>query len=174
VTCLRLIQDEPSVHCHRWAGGMSPLSQMRCPMCTDPGGLTVACLQIIRVEPSVQDHWWEEGSWPLTHMRCPVCTDLGGQTDGGLPPANLKRAVCPKPRGWLASDSYEVPQMYRCRWTDGGLPPAKLGRAVCPRPLMGRSGWPLTHMGCVKCTDPGRLTVACLRLNWVEPSVQDH
>ena len=27
-------------------------------------------------------------------------------------------------RGWLAFDSYEVPHVYRSRWTDGGLPAA--------------------------------------------------
>ena len=39
-------------------------------------------------------------------------------------------------KGWLAFNSYEVPHVYRARWTDGGLPPAHLGRAVCPRPLL--------------------------------------
>ena len=40
--------------------------------------------------------------------------------------------------GWLAFDSYEVPHVYRSRWTDGGLPATYVGRAVCSIPLLGQ------------------------------------
>ena len=55
-----------------------------------------------------------------------MCTEPGEQTVAYL------RLIWDEPsvqvhcmgRGWLVLDSYEVPHVYRARWTDGGLPPA--------------------------------------------------
>jgi hypothetical protein len=43
------------------------------PMCTEPGGQTVACLRLIRDEPSVQDHcisrgWFAFDSYEVLHV----------------------------------------------------------------------------------------------------------
>jgi hypothetical protein len=51
-------------------------------------------------------------------------------TDGGLPttirddPSVQDHCMG---RGWLVSDSYELPHAYRAGWTDDGLPVAHLG-----------------------------------------------
>ena len=69
-----------------------------------------------------------------------MCTEPGNQTVACLPLIRDEpsfQAHC-MGRGWLAFDSYEVPHVYRARWTDGGLPPAHSGRAVCVRPLHGQ------------------------------------
>ena len=71
---------------------------------------------------------------------CSMCTEPGGQTVAYL------RLIRDEPSvqdhcmgiGWLAFDLYEMPHVYRSRWTDGGLPPAHWGRADSPRPLHGQ------------------------------------
>jgi hypothetical protein len=94
VAGLRLIQDEPSVHYHRWAEGSWPLSyevpHVHRSRWTD-GRLPTAHLG--RAVSAV--HCLAEGDWPLSHMRCSMCTDSseltdsGGLSDGGLPPTHL-------------------------------------------------------------------------------------
>ena len=64
-------------------------------MCTEPGGLTVACLRLMWDEPSVQDHcmgrgWLAFNSYEVPHVY------RAWWTDGGLPPAHLRQAVCPR------------------------------------------------------------------------------
>ena len=104
-----------------------------------------------------------------------MCTEPGGQTVAYL------RLMWDVPsvqdhcqnRGWLVFDSYGVTHVYRAQWTDGGLPPTHLGRAVCTRPLLEQRGSAFDYMRCPMCTEPGGQTVACLRLIWDEPSVND-
>ena len=57
-----------------WAEGSWPLTHMRCPMCTEPGGQTVACLRLIRDEPSVQDHCWAEGGGSSVGVSAKKCS----------------------------------------------------------------------------------------------------
>ena len=92
-------------------------------MCAEPGRHTVAYLRFIRDKPSVYETTaWAEGGQPLTHMRCPMCTEPVGQTVAFL------RLIQNEPSvqdhcmgvGCLAIVSYEVPHVYRARWTDGG------------------------------------------------------
>ena len=69
-----------------------------------------------------------------------MCLEPGRHTVAYLRLIRDELSVCDHcmGRGWSAFDSYEVPHVYRTRWTDGGLPPAHMRRAVCVRPLHGQ------------------------------------
>ena len=72
------------------------MTHMRCPVCTEPGGQTVACLRLIRDKPSDQDHYMDTGWLAFDSYEVPRVY-RAQWTDGGLPQAHVGRAVCPRP-----------------------------------------------------------------------------
>ena len=137
----------------------------------------MACLRLIRDEPSVQDHcmgrgWLAFDSYEVTHAF------RARWTHGGLPPAHLGRAVCPRPlhgqrvaAHWLTWGDPCVQSPVDMRWLAfDSLGTSRLSKTTA----WAEGGWPLTHMRCPMCTETGGQMVACLWLIRDEPSVQDH
>ena len=114
-------------------------------MSTESGEQTVACLRLIRDELSVCDHCMGKG-WSAFDSNEVPHVYRARWTDGGLPPAHVGRAVCPRPkhgqrviaflliwgdpcvqspvdRRWLTSGSFGTSRLSKTTaWAEGGLP----------------------------------------------------
>ena len=68
-------------------------------MCTEPREQTAACLRLIWDEPYVRDHCYGKGWLAFDSYEVPHVY-IARWTDGGLPPAHSRRAVCLRPLLW--------------------------------------------------------------------------